>query len=410
MPRFPEYSRGRFFPTGSPLIHITRLSLSGFRNHLETNLELGPGLTVFVGQNGQGKSNLLEAVYMLAIAKSPRTSSDRELINWRIVEAGGHVQVLGVGREDDHTVQAQIDFDVSTPESAGRAPLMRKSLRVNGIVRSAADFVGNLNVVFFEADDLEIVTGPPSVRRRYLDILIAQARASYLKALQRYQKVVSQRNHLLRRVRDGAAAMEELAFWDERLAYEGAEIIQQRRDAVFKLTDEAVPAHHRLTGGHSLTLVYKPQLSGDGAGEAGVDDLNHAAIQERLSDGLRRARSREVGQGVSVVGPHRDDLVLLIDGKPAAAFASRGQARVIALSLKIAEAAFVRDATGRTPVLALDDILSELDPVRRELAMQSVTAYDQVLLTSTETGAVAPEFLDQATCYDVRDGAVYRDA
>lgn len=360
---------------------------------------------MFQGANGHGKSNLLEAVYMLAIAKSPRTSSERELFNWNLGETGGHVQVLGVGRDGDTTVQAQLDFDVAAAGGESGAGY-RKSLRLNGIVRGSADFVGRLNVVFFEADDLEIVYGPPSIRRRYLDILISQSRPAYLKSLQRYSKVLTQRNHLLRRVREGSAEPDEMSFWDERLAYEGAEIVQERAQTVRQLSEAALPAHSELTDGGELSLEYEPQLTGSGPGEALPQRLTHPALQTALAEGLKQARRREIAQGVTVVGPHRDDVTISLNGQAAGAFASRGQARIIALALKMAEASVVKSLTGRTPVLALDDILSELDPVRRKLVLENVSAYEQVLLTTAERGSVAPEFLNQATVYSVHEGKV----
>ncbi len=388
---------------GSTKIHIARLSLTGFRNHTQTTLELSPGLNVFEGENGHGKSNLLEAVYMLAIAKSPRTSSERELINWRLADSGGHVQVLGVGREGDQTVQAQIDFDVS---ATGSGNGYRKSLRLNGIVRNSSDFVGHLNVVFFEADDLEIILGSPSTRRRYLDILISQSHPTYLKSLQRYSKVVTQRNHLLRRIREGSATNDEMSFWDERLAYEGAEIVQERHQAVQKLSSVAIPTHDELTDGDSLSLTYMPQLTESGPGDASPDLSSHSELVQTLTQGLENARRRETGQGVTVVGPHRDDLSIELNGQMAASFASRGQARIIALALKMSEASVVESFTGRAPVLALDDILSELDPGRRRLVLEHATKFEQVLLTSAELGAISGEFLETAAQYSVREGKV----
>ncbi len=390
---------------GADPIHIARLSLNGFRNHAKTALQLHPGLTVFRGANGHGKSNLLEAVYMLAIAKSPRTSVERELISWKLGESGGHVQILGVGREGDETVQAQLDYDVAAPGSSSGTGL-RKSLRLNGIVRTSSEFVGHLNVVFFEADDLEIVLGSPTTRRRYLDILISQSRPSYLKSMQRYSKVVTQRNHLLKRVREGSAEPDEMAFWDERLAYEGAGIIHQRHQVVRQLQDAAIPAHAELTGGHDLTLEYQPQLTGSGPSDKLPEPFTQSAIEESLERGLQEARRREIAQGLTVVGPHRDDLGILLNGQPAGSFASRGQARIIALALKVAEASVVKSLTGRTPILALDDILSELDPGRRKLVLQQVSQYEQVLLTTAEDDAVAPEFLEHAELFIVNDGKV----
>ncbi len=386
-------------------IHIARLNLTAFRNHAQTALELQPGLNVFEGPNGHGKSNLLEAVYMLAIAKSPRTSSERELVNWRIAETGGHVQVMGVAREGGETVQAQIDIDVPAANTAGSGGY-RKALRLNGIVRSSADFVGHVNVVFFEADDLEIVVGSPSKRRRYLDILISQGRPGYLKALQRYAKVVTQRNHLLKRAREGSASDDEMAFWDERLAYEGAEIILQRHQAVAKLCEQAVPAHADLTAGDVLWLEYLPQLTDSGPGDEPPEHYTPAVLAERIADGLQKARRREIAQGVTVVGPHRDDLAISLNGQPAGSFASRGQCRIIALSLKLAEATVVEELIGRMPVLALDDILSELDPGRRKLVLDRTGRYEQVLLTSAELEAVDSSHLEKASLFKVDSGTV----
>ncbi|MEX0926468.1 MAG: DNA replication and repair protein RecF [Dehalococcoidia bacterium] len=385
------------------------MALSGFRNHVNTTVKLKPGLTVFQGANGQGKSNLLEAAYLLAIAKSPRASADRELVNWDLGQSGGHVQVLGVGREGDRTIQAQVDMDVAEAGDSIEAPAgaaLRKSLRVNGIVRTAAEFVGNINVVFFEADDLEIVSGPPGVRRRFLDILISQSDPTYLKTLQRYSRVVMQRNQLLRRVRTGRATDEELVFWDERLAHEGASIIERRRRAVAGLIDHAVPAHAELTGGDDLHLTYMPRLSADSSQADSDAGLTGSGLTTRIMRSLITARSRELAQGVTIVGPHRDDVEISLGGHAAGSYASRGQARSIAMSLKMAEAAFVMNATGRTPVLALDDILSELDPGRRRLVLTGVQKYEQVLLTVTESDFVDPGFLDGAARYRVHRGEV----
>jgi DNA replication and repair protein RecF len=333
------------------------------------------------------------------------------------------MQVLGVGREGDTTIQAQIDVDVTaatgtSPGSSG----FRKGLRVNGIKRSAIDFVGNLNVVFFEADDLEIIHGSPGRRRRYLDILISQSDPAYLKALQRYGQVVSQRNQLLRRVRDGVAEGNELTFWDERLAYEGARVTDSRRRAVDGLNEHAVPAHSDLTDGDELKLEYRPRITASSGAIWGatsgtraknvpdVSSMNAETIEHEISRALSTVRRREIAQGVSVVGPHRDDLGIFLNGKPAGQFASRGQSRTVALSLKLAEAIFVTRSTGRTPVLALDDVLSELDLERRRRVLEAASKHEQVLLTATEPGVVPHDFLDKAGIYTVMNGRVTQDA
>lgn len=373
-----------------------------------------PGLTLFQGDNGQGKSNLLEAAYMLAIAKSPRSSHERDLVNWSLAETGGHMQILGVGREGDSTVQAQIDVDVTAAETTASGGTssggFRKGLRVNGIKRSAIDFVGNLNIVFFEADDLEIIHGSPGRRRRYLDILISQSDPAYLKSLSRYGQVVSQRNQLLRRIREGVAEEGELTFWDERLAYEGARVTSSRRRSVDGLNEHGVPAHSKLTDGDELELEYRPRITASSSDRPDIGSMTSDAIEQQIANALPSLRRREIAQGVTVIGPHRDDLEINLNGRPAGRFASRGQSRTIALSLKLAEAVFVTRSTGRTPVLALDDILSELDPVRRNYVLEAASEHEQVLLTVTEPAIVPPEFLVKADIYTVMNGRVTQDA
>ncbi len=379
-------------------------------------LELAPGITVFQGANAQGKSNLLEAAYLLAIAKSPRTSTDRELLRREVLQTGGHAQVVGIAREREQTVQAQIDFEVTVPRQGdgnnGQRPAahVQKTLRVNGVPRSAAEFVGAINVVAFAAEDLGLVYGPPSVRRRYLDILISQSDRAYLKALQRYGRVVTQRNHLLRALRDGRAGRDELDFWDQRLVEAGAAVVERRERAVAQLAEEAAPLHAGFSGGQeSLGIAYRPRLASD----AGTNDDGAAEqagsvrdLEAALREGLEAVRQRELAQGISVIGPHRDEVVLTLNGEPAGPYASRGQARSIALALRLAEGSFVTAATGRSPVLALDDVLSELDEERRGLVLERAAGYEQVLLTTTDFDRVAKPFLRDAGRMIVSDGTV----
>ncbi len=347
---------------------------------------------------------------MLAIAKSARSSHERELVNWSLAETGGHMQVLGVGREGDATTLAQIDVDVTATTSPNGSSGFRKGLRVNGINRSAIDFVGNLNIVFFEADDLEIIHGSPGRRRRYLDILISQSNPAYLKSLQRYGQVVTQRNQLLRRVREGLSEENELVFWDERLAYEGARVTDSRRKAIDGLNEHAVPAHSDLTNGDKLELEYRPRITASSDDRPNVGIMTAEMIELEMKRQFPGLRRREIAQGITVMGPHRDDFEIRLNDKPAGSFASRGQSRTIALSLKLAEAVFVTRSTGRTPVLALDDILSELDPERRRLVLEAATRHEQVLLTSTEPGVVPQDFLEAADIYTVMNGRVTQDA
>jgi DNA replication and repair protein RecF len=328
------------------------------------------------------------------------------LVEWQLLESGGHSQILGVARESEQTDKIQIDFEVvpamqvAGDDARGNASV-QKSLRVNGIKRTASEFVGTFNVVAFAVEDIELVTGGPAVRRRYLDILISQVDPAYLKALQRYQKVTTQRNNMLRLIRERRAGLDELHFWDERLCEEGAVIIERRSIAVDQLTPLAVKSHARLADGDDgLSLTYLPEL---GPGER-PSKLRASEIKDTLTQSLAVIRDREIARGVSVVGPHRDELAISLHERDAGSYSSRGQARTIALSLKLAEGMLVSEATGRSPVLALDDVLSELDLRRRRLVLEAAGEYEQVLVTTTDFSLIEPEFLEAASQFQVDGG------
>ena len=221
---------------------------------------------------------------------------------------------------------------------------------------------------------------------------------------------MTQRNQLLRRIRDGVSEENELVFWDERLAYEGSRVTDSRRRSVDGLNQHAVPAHRDLTNGDKLELEYRPRITASSADRPSLRTMTVEMIEQEINRALPGLRRREIAQAVTVIGPHRDDLEIRLNDNSAGNFASRGQSRTIALSLKLAEAVFIKSSTGRTPVLALDDILSELDPERRRLVLEAATQHEQVLLTSTELGIVPKEFLDSADIYTVMNGHVTQDS
>ena len=357
------------------------------------------------GGNGQGKSNLLEAVYMLAVAKSPRASTDREVVRMQSVGKQTFSRVSALVRRESEDLRVQIDLlgvPAPTEEPAPSAVLsVQKYIKINGVQRRAADLVGQVNAVMFGADDLELVYGRPAFRRRYMDILIAQLDNRYLKALQRYQRVLYQRNQLLKAIRQRRARSDELDFWDDELVKEGQYLIAQRAGAVQTLTSLASAAHRGLTAGaETLELVYRPNVTlGDAAEPA----------EENMRRTMEALRERELAQGVTVVGPHRDDLQILIDGVDAATFASRGQSRTAVLALKLAEAQHLGEQRRQKPVLLLDDILSELDARRRAQVLDAAASYEQCFITTTDVDAVEDRFLEQMARFVVRDGQVEAD-
>ena len=362
------------------------------------------------GANGQGKSNLLEAAYLLAIAKSNRASMDREMVRSEArIGPQPHAQILAHLTLADGDVRLQVDFSPSgnsgNPHSeaetaASEAGVFHKSFRVNGVGRRASSVVGVLNAVMFGAEDLELVYGTPSIRRRYLDILISQLDDRYLRSLQRYHKILAQRNHLLKRIRHRSASPDELQFWDVELIAEASFIIEQRANTLASLNDIVAPLHSELAGADDmLELVYRPSI--DIPQEVTVD-----VAAEILTEGLADERSREIAQGFTILGPHRDDVEPQIAGMQASAYASRGQVRTVVLPMKLAEAEHLKRRRGQEPVLLLDDVLSELDSGRRNLVLDKAATYQQCFITTAEPDIIRPERLSQMHRFDVKLGSV----
>ena len=362
------------------------------------------------GANGQGKSNLLEAAYLLAIAKSNRASMDREMVRSEArIGPQPHAQIVAHLTLADGDVRLQVDFSPSgnsgNPHSeaetaASEAGVFHKSFRVNGVGRRASSVVGILNAVMFGAEDLELVYGTPSIRRRYLDILISQLDDRYLRSLQRYHKILAQRNHLLKRIRHRSASPDELQFWDVELIAEASFIIEQRANTLASLNDIVAPLHSELAGADDmLELVYRPSI--DIPQEVTVD-----VAAEILTEGLADERSREIAQGFTILGPHRDDVEPQIAGMQASAYASRGQVRTVVLAMKLAEAEHLKRRRGQEPVLLLDDVLSELDSGRRNLVLDKAATYQQCFITTAEPDIIRPERLSQMHRFDVKLGSV----
>ena len=384
-------------------IYISHVSLTNFRNYERLELELQPGMTLFEGENGAGKSNLLEALYMLAVARSPRASSERELVRRSNGEGEFYTQVAADVERREDAVNLQINFRSTNAPASATAPAMlsvQKYFRVNGVARRASALIGNLNAVMFSADDLEIVYGPPSVRRRYLNILISQTDREYLGAVQRYERVVRQRNHLLRQIREGTARVAELAFWDDELVKEGSRIVARRLETVRMLSESAGPMHDGLSGGiEALAVEYIPnvELPHDASG-SGIEGALHLKLRER--------RVQELARGMTVTGPHRDDLALTIGRMDVSGFASRGQTRTVVLALKLAEAAYLREIRRREPVILLDDVLSELDAARREQVLGHAAQYHQAFITTADANAVAAQLPTGTMRFRVKQGKI----
>ena len=364
-------------------------------------------MVLIEGRNGRGKSNLLEALYMLAIGKSSRASTERELVRRHTPEDEGLAQVAADVERDSGQIRVQVDFridpastDGQDPGSAKTAPTsVQKLVRVNGLPRRTSDLVGEVNVVMFSAQDLDLVLGPPSERRRYLDILISQLDRSYLAALQRYQRVLTQRNHLLKSLRDGRSQAGELDFWSDELVTSGRYIMSRRAETVSVLSQKGADIHSGLTGGEGLRIVYAPSVRAPNA--AAEDELG-----QLLTAAMVEQRSREVAQGFTVIGPHRDDLQVLLEGLDAGIYGSRGQCRTAVLTMRLAEAGYLGDLRGEEPIILLDDVLSELDPARRSLVLDRAAKYQQCFITTADVASIDATFTSEAASFIVTEGQV----
>jgi DNA replication and repair protein RecF len=393
-------------------MYLSRLTLQNYRNYAALELDLAPGVAIFLGDNAQGKTNLLEAIYLLATTRGSRGGSDLDLIRWGAIETESPAaRISGHARRRQGDVEVTVAVGVARPAPAtnGQHGHASKRLQVNGVSRRASEVVGQIAAVLFTAQDIDLLTGPPALRRRYLDMTISQVNPLYLRALQRYSRVLLQRNSLLKRVQEGAARPDQLAFWDQELVAAAAFIAVTRAQALTWLAAQAGAFHAQLSGGsEQLAIAYQPQLPP--TLDASALALDAAQFQALLLQGLRAGQRREIDAGASLYGPHRDDVNFTVDGAAVGSFGSRAQQRTAALALRLAEMRYIEAESGDKPILLLDDILSELDERRRRSVMDALRETDQILVTATEADRFDATFLAEAHRYRVAAGHVGAEA
>ena len=390
-------------------MYLSYLALSEFRNYRRLELSLGPGLFLFYGENAQGKTNLLEAIGMLATGSSFHASSDREVVNWSAPDHIAHLKASVKRREDDVELEMVV-FDPTPPAQEGVNPphgavalpanTPRKRVKINSIPKKVIGLIGQMKVVLFAPTDLHLVDGSPEERRRFLDRSLCQVQPPYCQALVQYRKVITQRSALLKRIRDNQEDPRLLDYLDEKLTALANLIIFERQRMLAALNGQTSELQETLSGGREhLQIVYHPSFKVDAAWNT-AESLQHYRTQ------LREVRKRELIQGVCLLGPHRDDLEFLVNGINMLTYGSRGQQRTTALSAKLAELAYMRACTGDEPVLLLDDVFSELDMQRRRHLLGEVMRHEQVFLTATDLSSLPGEILGQAHIYEVVGGEV----
>lgn len=400
-------------------MYLRHLSLANFRNYVRLELDLPPGIILIQGENAQGKTNLLEAICYLSTARSPYAQTDRELINW-LAEEEPLIFARLVGEMQKDKVLQRLELTLlKEPSPGAHNHSLKKQVRINGVPKRALDLIGQLNVVTFLPQDIDLVAGSPSGRRHYLDTTICQFDAAYCRALRQYNRVLTQRNHLLRQLQERRTSPDQLRFWDEKLAEGGAHLTARRWEVIAELEELARAIHLELTGqDEHLSLRYVPSIRMPdttykiplGLGSERILGIGYSesSIRGSFLGQLREITRQEIQRGMSLIGPHRDDLHFLAGGVDMRVYGSRGQQRTVVLALKLAEAKLLARETGEQPIMLLDEVMSELDEARRRYLMKAIKNSQQAILTTTHWDAYSPEFLAQATLLRVKEGRIER--
>ncbi len=358
------------------LMKIKSIELQNFRNYRAVRLEPEDGTTVLYGKNAQGKTNLLEAVYVGATSKSPRTSKDRDLIRFGEDEAHLRMIVVRDGME------SRIDMHFRKNKSKGIA--------INGVpIRRATELFGIASVVLFSPEDLSIIKNGPAERRRFMDAELCQLDRIYLSDLSKYQRVLDQRSKLLKEIYEDPKKADTLDVWDAQLVQYGSRVIRRRRQFLQEIRDTVEDLHRNLTGGtEEISVSYEPN----------TEDVFFA-------DALFAARDKDIRLGQTSCGPHRDDIRFTANGIDIRQYGSQGQQRTCALSLKLSEIAIVEKARGEKPVLLLDDVLSELDSDRQRFLLSSIRD-TQTIITCTGLDEFVKNQFSIDRMYHVEEGTI----
>ena len=374
-------------------VRVVQLQLTNFRNYRRLTLELPSGPAVIVGGNGQGKTNLLDALHILATAQSLRPGPEASWVRFDAAPAEGFARLRA---EVDTTAGvSEVDMIVArTRPDEGEASGVRRRVRVDGVGTRLADLPGRLLAVSFAPADLNLWTGAPSGRRRWLDLAVAQVERTYTAHLTTYEGLLTRRNALLRRLHGGQGRPSELNFWDDRISEPAVAVTRARAGYVARVRVSVGAGFSAMRGGARLDLAY-------GASALGLDAAGFRAA-------LLNRRDRDIQRGASGLGPHRDDLEARLDGRPLAHVGSRGQLRLAALALKLGQHAVARDQRGELAVLLLDDIAAELDPAHRRLLIDVLPADAQMLVTTADADLLSDTALEEAVRYRVVAGEIER--
>jgi len=406
---------------------LTHLSLTNFRNFSRLDLDVPGGLVILEGGNAQGKTSLLESIFYLATYTSFHTSSDRQLINFidldkslavaRIVADFEHKNPFEVETRKS-TTSNRIEVRLIQEEGIGNGALrFRKEVLLDNLPRKISEVVGVFNAVLFLPQMLRIVEGSPEERRRYLNLAMGQVLPGFTTDLIDYSNLLAQRNALLKQLNERGGDFEQLNYWDERLSITGGRIILSRIRTIKELEQIAGRLHHNLTRNQEiLRLSYQPsfnlsplqstQYSLPFDIQPDYSGISLEEIQKCFQKGLHNKRNEEIARGMTTIGPHRDELRFLSNGIDLGIYGSRGQARSLVISLKLAEVAWMKEKTAQWPVLLLDEIFAELDAERRNDLHLRLMESEQVILTTTDLDGFPADFVQKAKVWRIQSGQV----
>lgn len=334
-------------------MYIEKIKLSNFRNYIEQEIELDKNINIFYGNNAQGKTNIIEAIYLSAIGKSCRTSKDKELIN--INKSFAIDEIKYSKRDRDGTIKVEISD--------------KKQISVNGIkAKKMSEVLGNINIVLFTPDDIDIFKEGPSRRRKILDVMISQLRPNYLYNLNMYNKVLEQRNNYLKQIKFENKKEEMLEIWEEKLADYAEIIYNYRKEFVIKIKEKIVEIHKKITDNKEIIKI---------------EYVSNFSTKEEFVKILKANRRIDIIKGFTGKGVHRDDLKLYINNEEIEIYGSQGQRRSTILSIKLSELEIIKEEIEEEPILLLDDFMSELDKERREKFLEDVKD-TQIIITCTD--------------------------
>ena len=355
---------------------IEYLELTDFRNYEEIHVDFSPNTNIFFGDNAQGKTNILESVYLMGTTKSHRGSHDSEIISFN--KDYGVIRALFKKNDVDYKIGIQLRKD------------KRKAISINGSpVKKAADLLGIVNIVLFSPEDLQIIKSGPDKRRRFIDMTLCQIDKEYLFSLSSYNKIVNQRNKLLKTCDNRNDISDTLNIWDDQLVNYGSKVIKRRKDFIKELNEIINPIHGNISGNNDkVDIIY----------EFNIDEEDYA-------DRLKRNRDKDLRYKSTSIGPHRDDLLINIKDIDVRKYGSQGQQRTVALSLKLSEIEIIKAAIGDTPILLLDDVLSELDMNRQRYLLENL-GDTQTIITCTGLDEFVNNRFEINKCFKVNNGKV----